>query len=130
MLRTAAEGRLCPPTMIVCRQMVGTALRALAHPTGFAILRLIAPPARQVAAGGNRVARVGFRPTRHVAMLGRGRLQSLLDRGGTMQVGLEGCGVLTEALPVDLQILHHPLDVIARLREWNALDPVHRVDLW
>src|SRR2546427_7099186 len=29
---------------------------------------------------------------------------------------------------IDLQILHHPLDVVARLGERDALDPIDRVD--
>src|ERR1043166_1889183 len=100
------------------------------------------PPARQIAARGDaNLAGIGFRPDRHCALFARGRLQWLfgdrrralergllrwlLDRRGTMQVGLECCGILSEPLTVDLQILHDPLDVVARLGEWNALDPVH-----
>src|SRR5438874_2343908 len=34
-----------------------------------------------------------------------------------------------EAHAIDLQVFQHPLDVVARLRERYALDPIDRIDL-
>src|ERR1700704_5320489 len=38
-------------------------------------------------------------------------------------------GPAAEAHAIDLEIFEHALDVVARLREWDALDPVDRIDL-
>ena len=46
-----------------------------------------------------------------------------------MQVGLHGRGAGAEARTIDLQVLHHTLHVVARLRERDAFDPVDRIDL-
>src|SRR5580704_807591 len=46
-----------------------------------------------------------------------------------MQVGFKRRGALAITRAVDLQILHDPLDVVARLGKGNALDPIDRVDL-
>jgi hypothetical protein len=43
--------------------------------------------------------------------------------------GLSDRCVGVEASAVDLQVLHYTLHVIAGLSEWDALDPVDRVDL-
>jgi len=43
--------------------------------------------------------------------------------------GLGDRGVCVEAPAVDLQVLHYTLHVVAGLSEWDALDPVDRVDL-
>jgi hypothetical protein len=34
-----------------------------------------------------------------------------------------------EANAVNLQVFEHALDVVARLGEWNAFDPIDRIDL-
>ena len=83
---------------------------------------------RQAPARGKR-GRIELRRERHGALLDRSRLRRLLDHRDTMQVWLDRRGVLAEARAVDLQVLHHPLDVVARLGEWNALDPVDGIDL-
>ena len=46
------------------------------------------------------------------------------------QVGLDQqLAAAAEARAIDLQVLHDPLDVIARLGDRDALDPVDRIDL-
>ena len=50
-------------------------------------------------------------------------------RRRAMQVGLDRRGAGAEARAVDLQVLHDALDVVARLGERDALDPIDRVDL-
>jgi len=42
---------------------------------------------------------------------------------------LDGGSTSGEASAVDLQVLHYTLHVVAGLSEWDALDPVDRVDL-
>src|SRR5437660_5982243 len=50
--------------------------------------------------------------------------------GAATQVSLDqDVGAAAEAVAVDLHVLHHALDVVARLRERDALDPVDRIDL-
>src|SRR6266404_433173 len=66
---------------------------------------------------------------RHGALLGRGWLWAPLDRRVAMQVGFDRRGDVGEALAVDLQVLHDTLDVVARLGERNALNPIDSVDL-
>ena len=46
-------------------------------------------------------------------------------------IGFDGelC-IVGKAGPVDLIILHHALNVVARLLKRNALDPIDRVDAW
>src|SRR5215813_8210950 len=62
-------------------------------------------------------------------LIRRGLLRTRLDRRSAMQVGLGRRGAGTEAHAVDLQVLDDPLDVVARLGERDALDPVDRIDL-
>src|SRR6266446_7501571 len=59
----------------------------------------------------------------------RDRFGARLDRRGAVQVRLDRGGAGAEARAVDLQILHDPLDVVARLGERDALDPVDGIDL-
>jgi hypothetical protein len=44
-------------------------------------------------------------------------------------VGLSDRGISVEARAVDLQVLHYTLHIVASLGDWDALDPVDRVDL-
>ena len=54
----------------------------------------------------------------------------LFDAGAAVQVGLDlQPRAAAEARAIDLQILHDPLHVVARLGERDAFDPVDRVDL-
>src|ERR1700720_4961851 len=51
-------------------------------------------------------------------------------RASAMQIGLDQqLRPAAEAYPVNLQVLHHPLNVVARFRERNALDPVNGIYL-
>src|SRR5216683_7575934 len=59
----------------------------------------------------------------------RDRSGARLDRRGAVQVRLDRGGAGAEPRAVDLQILHDPLDVVARLGERDALDPVGGIDL-
>src|SRR5260370_29219976 len=59
----------------------------------------------------------------------RDRFGARLNRRRAVQVRLDGGGAGAEPGAVDLQILHDPLDVGARLAEPDALDPVDRIDL-
>src|SRR5262249_27196697 len=59
----------------------------------------------------------------------RDRLGARLDRRCTVQIRLDRGGAGAEPCAVDLQILHDPLDVVARLGERDALDPVDGIDL-
>src|ERR1700687_3522700 len=52
-----------------------------------------------------------------------------LDRRRAVQVGLDRRGAGAEARAVDLQVLHDAQDVVARLGERDALDPVDGIDL-
>ena len=45
-----------------------------------------------------------------------------------MQVGLHSRGAGAEARAVDLQVLHDTLRIVARLSEWDAFDPIDRID--
>ena len=55
---------------------------------------------------------------------------ALLDAGATMQVGFDlKPAAAAEPRPVDLQILHDSLHVVACLGERNLFDPVDGVDL-
>src|ERR1700733_3787449 len=48
-----------------------------------------------------------------------------------VQVGLdEEPRIVAEAGAIDLHILDNTLHVVARFRNWDALDPVDRIDLW
>src|SRR6516164_5945104 len=68
--------------------------------------------------------------TRQVHLDGRG---ALLNRGwlcrGAMQVGFKRRGALAKAPAVDLQVFDDALNVVARLGEGNALNPINCVDL-
>ena len=46
-----------------------------------------------------------------------------------MQIGLTRHDIGAKTRPVDLEVLHHPLDVVARLGQRYALDSIHRVNL-
>src|SRR5689334_6887538 len=65
------------------------------------------------------VARGLLRARRRVRLLNQNALVCLGRNGG---IGLK-------AHAVDLHVLHHALDVVARLGERDALDPVHGVDI-
>src|SRR5262245_63863212 len=54
----------------------------------------------------------------------------LVGGAAAAHVSLDGESVVAvEAHPVDRHVLHHPLHVVAGLRERDELDPVDRVDL-
>src|SRR5207237_6615408 len=58
------------------------------------------------------------------------RKVNLFQAGAAAQIGLDlQPGSAAEAGAIDLQVLHHPLHVIAGLGERNLLDPIDRVDL-
>ena len=55
---------------------------------------------------------------------------TLIPPAAALQVVVDQIGgALVQALAVDLQVLHHPLHIVARLVERDALDPVDGVDL-
>src|SRR5258705_11871359 len=57
-------------------------------------------------------------------------LCGLFHAGAAAQVGFDlKLRAAAEASAVDLQILHDPLHIVARLGEWNELNPVDRIDL-
>ena len=59
----------------------------------------------------------------------RKRLYSTLPAPRRRSASICSLRAAAEAGAIDLQVLHDPLHVVARLRERNALDPVDRVDL-
>src|SRR6516165_12813638 len=65
----------------------------------------------------------------HGAPLNRSWRCGPADRRSAMQVGFKRRGALAKAPAVDLQVFDDSLNVVARLGEGNALDPIHRVDL-
>src|SRR5690606_3582762 len=52
------------------------------------------------------------------------RLRFALPARGQIAFDVEAAG---QSHPVDLQIFHNALDIVARLREGDALDPVHNL---
>src|SRR6266481_6902163 len=67
--------------------------------------------------------------SRHTGEMKIALLYLRLDGGGAMQVRFDRRRAGAEVRTVDLQILHYPLDVVTRLGERNALDPIDRIDL-
>src|SRR4051794_4991898 len=53
-----------------------------------------------------------------------------LGGGAAAQIGLDQeARTAAELRAIDLHVLEHALDVVARLGEWDAFDPVDRVDI-
>src|ERR1700722_677427 len=58
------------------------------------------------------------------------RVKISISGGAPVEVGLDHeTRPATQTDPVDLQILEHAFHVIARLRKWDAFDPIDRIDL-
>ena len=51
-------------------------------------------------------------------------LSAHFDSRGAMQVGLDRRGAVAKAPTVDREVLHDALDIVARLREGNPLNPI------
>ena len=54
--------------------------------------------------------------------------QGWLNIGRPEWIRRNRCKRGIEADTIDLQILHHTLDIVARFGKWDALNPVNRVD--
>src|ERR1700757_3985168 len=55
-------------------------------------------------------------------------LRVWFDSRHAMQIWLDSCNTGTQACRIDLQAFHDPLNVIARLGQWDALHPINRIN--